>query len=401
VSEYKLSRQALFNRLIERQLSKEDVKNLIDWLSNDDLDAEASALILSHLKNEISGEQLDPEIFAVLKSKLPLILEKQESGAKRRFMFLRSGWVRYAAAIIIFLGVGAYFLLFNNSAQKQSETGEVVTNSQPDVQPGKEGAILTLDDGSTVILDNLDDGLITTQNGVNVLLNDGQLTYAIGNIVDKKEIAYNTMSTPKGRQFQLLLPDGSKVWLNAASSIRYPTVFTGTERKVDITGEVYFEVSANAKMPFRVKVNGETEIEVIGTHFNINAYTNEGNIRTTLLEGSIRISDHGEKVILKPGQQAQSGQASQLIKIFNDVNIERVMAWKNGVFNFQDATLEEVMRQLERWYDIDVVYEKGVPKLEFFGKMGRDLTLMEVLRGLQMSEVRCRIEDGRKLVVMP
>jgi ferric-dicitrate binding protein FerR (iron transport regulator) len=269
-----------------------------------------------------------------------------------------------------------------------------------DIEPGKEGAILTLDDGTTVLLDSMSNGLVATQNGTKVLLNDGQLTYSVDNSSQGK-LAYHTMTTPKGRQFQLQLPDGSKVWLNAASSIRYPVVFTGKGREVEVTGEVYFEISQNPNMPFRVTANGKTEIEVIGTHFNINAYTNEGNIRTTLLEGSVRISDHSEKIVLKPGQQAQSGQASDPIKIIDDVDVEKVMAWKNGVLNFQDATLEEVMRQLERWYDIDVIYEKGIPKLEFFGKMGRDLTLNEVLRGLQISEVRCRIEEGRRLVIMP
>ena len=272
-----------------------------------------------------------------------------------------------------------------------------------DVAPGKAGAILTLADGTTVVLDSLGNGLVATQNGAKVLLHNGQLAYNT-NGAAPAEMTYNTMATPKGRQFQLVLPDGTKVWLNAASSLRYPTAFAGSERTVEITGEAYFEVaklvssSTGQRVPFRVKVNNQTTIEVLGTHFNINSYDDEKTVNTTLLEGSVRIVSGAEKAILKPGQQAQAG-ASQ-IKIVPDANVEKVMAWKNGVFDFQDASLEEVMRELQRWYNIDVVYEKGIPQLEFIGKMGRDLTLANVLSGLEMSKVHFRIE-GRKLVVLP
>jgi ferric-dicitrate binding protein FerR (iron transport regulator) len=235
------------------------------------------------------------------------------------------------------------------------------------------------------------------------LLKNGQLLYNAGGPV-KGAVTYNTMTTPKGRQFQLVLPDGSKVWLNAASSLRYPTVFAGNERTVEVTGEAYFEVARNATKPFVVKVGHETEVQVLGTHFNINSYKDEANINTTLLEGSVRVLNKGKKALLKPGQSAQVAmQANQTagIKIVNDVDMEKVMAWKNGLFNFQDASLQEVMHQLERWYDIEVVYEKGAPEIEFVGKMERSLSLSEVLRGLQISEVHFRIEQGRRLVVMP
>jgi ferric-dicitrate binding protein FerR (iron transport regulator) len=198
------------------------------------------------------------------------------------------------------------------------------------------------------------------------------------------------------------LPDGSKVWMNAASSIHYPAVFTGKERIVEVTGELYFEVARNEKMPFKVKVNDDTQIEVIGTHFNINSYSNETTIYTSLLEGSVKITHGNEKVILKPGQQGQvpNDLVESSIKVVPDVDMDKVMAWKNGVFNFEDASLEEVMRQLERWYDIEVKYEKGVPPLEFVGKMGRDLKLSEVLRGLEVSEVHFTVE-GKIVIVKP
>jgi hypothetical protein len=273
-----------------------------------------------------------------------------------------------------------------------------------DIAPGKQGAILTLADGRTVVLDSLGNGVVASQGGTKVVLNNGRLAYNTEGAATA-EPAYNTMTTPKGRQFQVTLPDGTKVWLNAASSLRYPTAFTGKERTVDVTGEAYFEVApmlsgSGDRMPFIVKINDATQVQVLGTHFNINAYKDEATINTTLLEGSVRIVNGGEKAILRPGQQAQTGLSTR-IKIVADANVEKVMAWKNGVFDFQDATLEEVMRQLQRWYDIDVVYEKGIPKLEFIGKMGRDLSLAEVLGGLQLSKVHFRLEEGRRLVVLP
>lgn len=305
-----------------------------------------------------------------------------------------------AAAIIIIVGSLTYLNFFNNNKERSVSEYNAVSQ-HVDVDPGKDGAILTLSDGSKIVLDDLENGIIATQNGTKIILDEGILTYRI-NGSNPSATVYNTVSTPKGRQFHLQLPDGSKVWLNAASSLRYPTVFTGKERKVEITGEAYFEVARNTKMPFHVKLNNDTEVEVLGTHFNINSYENEGKINTTLLEGSVSIINGIEKKLLKPGQQAQiTQQAGSGIKIISQVDIDKVMAWKNGVFNFTDASLEEVMRQLERWYDIEIVYQTEIPDLEFFGKMGRDLTLTKVLRGLEMSKVHFRIEEGRRLVVLP
>ncbi|MDP4261735.1 MAG: FecR domain-containing protein [Bacteroidota bacterium] len=391
---------SLFNRLLEGELSPQDADALIKWLGSENLDPVAAELILAQLRQPVVQEQITPDILSALEAKLPAILGKPAEQPLRPIHYMKSLWLRYAAAVILLLGMGAYlWLLIRPSKQAQ---GDKIVSSKLDISPGRQGAILTLADGRTVVLDSIGNGLIATQNGTKVLLNDGQLTYNADRSA-VAAVAYNTMTTPKGRQFQLVLPDGTKVWLNAASSVRYPTVFTGNERKVEITGEAYFEVTKNAKMPFRVKVNDQTEIEVLGTHFNVNSYTNEASINTTLLEGSVQITNSGKKVVIKPGQQAQVAElpVQPGIKILSDVDVDKVMAWKNGVFNFQDATLKEVMRQLERWYDIEVVYEKGVPDLEFMGTMGRDLSLSDVLSGLKLSEVHFRIEEGRKLIVMP
>ncbi len=391
----------IFKRLLEGRVSPEEAEALIDWLSQDEQSPEAKALVLEQLRQVVGQDRVNEELRIRLEARLPAILGKEEPLPLVRPSRLL--WIRYSSVAAVLLLIGAGIYLFPTRRPVPS----VIAKAAPvknDIAPGKQGAILTLADGHTVVLDSLGNGLVASQGGTKVVLNNGQLAYNTEGAA-AAEPAYNTMTTPKGRQFQVTLPDGTKVWLNAASSLRYPTVFTGRERTVEVTGEAYFEVapmrSGNGdRMPFFVKINDATQVQVLGTHFNINAYKDETTVNTTLLEGSVRIVSGGEKAVLRPGQQAQTGLSAQ-INIVADANVEKVMAWKNGVFDFQDATLEEVMRQLQRWYNIDVVYEKGIPKLEFIGKMGRDLSLAEVLGGLQLSKVHFRLEEGRKLVVLP
>lgn len=398
MSDNKFHKEVLFNRLLEGNLTEHEIDALVQWLGTHEPDEEARRLILQQLqRGDTVSSDISPEIMARLEARLPLILATETKQPARLVSLLSRKWVRYAAAVFILAGLGLFYLLQPKTASNAQQVAE--QNVVNDVAPGKNGAILTLIDGSTVVLDSLGNGWLTTQSGTKVQLVNGQLVYEAG-AAPPVAVGYNTMTTPKGRQFQLVLPDGSKVWLNAASSIRYPIVFNGAERRVEITGEAYFEVAHHASKPFRVQVNNETEIEVLGTHFNINAYDNEESINTTLLEGAVRIKNNKQRIVLTPGQQAQvSGR--QAIKVVDDVDVDKVMAWKNGVFNFNDASLQEVMRQLERWYDIEVVYEKDVPPLEFYGKMGKDLSLTAVLSGLEKSNVHFRLEEGRRLVVLP
>ena len=294
-------------------------------------------------------------------------------------------------------------LFFLNKNGKQ----ETLVSKQQDILPGKEGAILTLADGTEVVLDSLGNGVVATQNGTQVVLNNGSLAYS--QEAGKTASVYNQLSTPKGRQFKLVLPDGTKVWLNAASSLRYPTVFNEISRQVEVTGEVFFEVAQNHRQPFYVNVNNQAQIRVLGTQFNVNAYSNETSIKTTLVDGGIQVRpgadyDSSSFVTLKPGQQAEIKPAGnktslQPVRLINNANTEKAIAWKNGLFNFEDATLEEVMRQVERWYDIDVVYEQGIPNIEFGGRMSNDMSLSGLLKSLKESEVHFRVE-GRKLIVM-
>lgn len=313
-------------------------------------------------------------------------------------------WVSVAAITLVVAGVGYYI----KSNKSKNDTTTVVTTTTPaDIPPGRDGAVLTLADGRQVVLDSLGNGVVATQNGAQVTLKDGALAYS--KEAGSTTPVYNNLTTPKGRQFQLILPDGSKVWLNAASSLRYPTVFVGNERKVDVNGEVYFEVAKNPSMPFKVSIAapaggpGGSEIEVLGTQFNVNAYSNETAVRTTLVEGSLKVVNRPSNanttsVVLTPGKQAVITTDSR-VKVA-DADVDKVVAWKRGIFNFEDASLEEVMRQIERWYDIQVVYEKNVPDIKFGGKMSNDVSLQGLLKSLQESDVHFRLE-GRKLIVLP
>lgn len=319
-------------------------------------------------------------------------------------------WKRWAAAAAVVLVVASGMYMWWG---ERSAPAKPVFTEARDVDPGKEGAVLTLADGTQVVLDSMGNGWATAQNGTRVLLKDGQLAYDPADEGDGT-IAYNTMTTPRGRQFRIILPDGTRVWLNAASSVYYPTAFTGEVRSVRVTGEAYFEVAsykADAKRknwPFIVDVDGRAEVKVLGTHFNISAYGNEAAMQTTLLEGAVKVAlpagtGTRREVTLRPGQQARidNKAATGNITVVKDADLTKVMAWKEGVFNFEDVGLEEAMRQLERWYDIDVVYEKGIPDIYFFGKISRNMPLKNILKMLEESEVRFRLEEGRRLVVMP
>jgi transmembrane sensor len=301
-----------------------------------------------------------------------------------RVHFLRKWWWA-AAAILFVIGVGAY--LFNPSTPQNRQ--EAAATDLIDVGPGTNGAILTLADGRKVILDSMGNGLVASERGANVVLQNGQLTYdRTGNV--NGEMVYNTISTPRGRQFRITLPDATQVWLNAESSIRFPTVFSGAARHVQITGEVYFEVNHNNK-PFRVAAE-KALVEVLGTHFNVNAYANESGINTTLLQGSVRVmqDDNARKaVVIQPGQQAQISQSgSGEIKVIDNANIDKIIAWKNGAFNFEGSGIKEVMRQLERWYDIKVEYKNTSANFIFRGGMYRNVNLSDVLDVLKEMGVK-------------
>lgn len=310
--------------------------------------------------------------------------------------FSRYRWA--AAAAILLLIVSSVFVFIN---RKETNT-TVAKNTQPQQQqdrlPGGDRAVLTLADGSSIVLDSAGNGMLAQQGTTKIIKKeDGQLLYnSSDNATDA--VAYNLLQTPRGGQYKITLPDGSKVWLNAASSLKYPVVFSGKERKVEITGEAYFEIAKDAARPFKVQLN-QMEVEVLGTHFNINSYTDEETISTTLLEGRVKVTTASENKFLQPGQQAQL-KSSGTMKIVNDVNLEETVAWKDGNFQFENSDIKSVMRQLARWYDVEVSYQGNISK-HFIGGISRNVKLSQVLSMLQQTgEVRFIIE-GKKIIVMP
>ncbi len=308
---------------------------------------------------------------------------------------------RMAATIAIIFSVGLFAWFQYNTVHLRNENRlvQVKEFEKNDILPGTNKAILTFDDGSKVILDTSKNGNLAKQGATNILKPEkGQLVYQSNKVTSNRPM-YNTVTTPNGGQYQIVLSDGTKVWMNAASSLRFPMVFVGKERKVEMTGEVYFEVAKNAKMPFKVITNGQ-EVEVLGTHFNVMAYQNEKAIKTTLLEGSVKVTKDNHSAVLQPGQQSKVGFTNGIFRTLNDVSLDEELAWKNGNFQFNNTSLETIMRQLERWYDVEVQYIGKVPDEHFTGKLPRNTNLSNVLKILSMSEIQFKIE-GKKIIITP
>ncbi|WP_183560394.1 FecR family protein [Mucilaginibacter sp. SP1R1] len=336
-------------------------------------------------------EQLSVEEAAALENYLKQRIEcRIAKKEKRAVPFYQKTIFRAAAAILVFLSVGAYFI----TSRKPQQISYSKIHKQ-DIAPGGNRAVLTLADGSKIVLENSKNGTVSKQGNIIVAKADSQLTYRAVSTAGNK-IAFNTIATPKGGQYNLVLSDGTKVKLNAASSLKYPATFTGTERKVELTGEAYFEVAKNKAMPFKVKAAGQV-VEVLGTHFNINAYADESTIKTTLLEGSVKVSAGTNIGFLKPGQQA-SAQTDGSIKITNNVDIDEIMAWKDEMFQFNGADIQTIMRQVARWYDVDVEFRGKLPSDLYRGKISRNVNVSQVLKILELSGINFIIE-GRKIIV--
>jgi transmembrane sensor len=318
-----------------------------------------------------------------------------ESTPIRRLPVFRRQSVWWAAAVFILLASGAW-LWFSRSSRAP---GPIQTLSLAhDALPGGNRALLTLANGSRITLDSAANGTLTQQGNASVTkLANGRLAYTALPGAPAQTL-YNILSTPRGGQYQLILPDGTKVWLDAASSIRYPTAFTASDRQVSITGQAYFEVAHDKRKPFSVLAAG-TEIRDIGTAFNINAYADELAERVTLVEGSVAVSQHGRRLILQPGQQAQVSMDD--LELAKNPDIDAALAWKNGKFQFGDAAdISEIMRQLARWYDVDVEY-KGMPSGHIGGTISRDINVSQVFKMLEMTGTVKFIIDGKKVTVMP
>ncbi|MEO6683363.1 MAG: FecR domain-containing protein [Ginsengibacter sp.] len=394
----KFTQIGLLKRFLDNTITTAEAEELFAWLRTTSFedDSDVAQIMDAYYQNSFA-ETATPDL-QTNREHLDKLLKTINADEKKQVtpvIRMNKKWWMAAASIIILLGVGSFFIYLNNS-QPPIEITKTLLN---DIAPGGNVATLTLSDGSTISLDSANNGSLAQQGQSTIIkLEDGQLAYeenAHNTVL--KEVQYNTVSTPRGGQYQLVLADGSKVWLNAASSIRFPAAFTGKERNVEITGEVYFEVAHNATKPFIVKAN-EVDIKVLGTSFNVNAYKDENLMKTTLLEGSVEVLMGKEKRFLKPGEQAVVNNNGQF-QLKSAPDLESVVAWKDGKFDFRDLDLKSIMRQMERWYGVEVIYKGDIPKEEFVGIISRDVNLSEIIKMLETAG-SSKFELNQKTVIV-
>ena len=317
-----------------------------------------------------------------------------EPHTKRRIVRHLVGYAA-AAVLIVLAGTSWWWLEHRGKPDQGTVVGTAINN---DVAPGKNAAVLTLSGGKRIVLDSAADGLLARQGSTRIQKKpNGLLEYVpAGGVI---EIKYNTLTTPRGGQYELTLPDGTNVWLNASSSITYPTVFAGKDRTVEVTGEAYFEVAHRADQPFRVKV-GDELIEDLGTAFDVNAYADEPGIATTLVSGSVRVHSGKQSLLLSLGEQAL-GTPDGALTVDDKVDVDKTIAWKAGKFIFDRDDLPVILRQLSRWYDVGIQYQGSVPAGHFSGVISRNRNLSQVLDMLKATNnIHFTIED-KTIVILP
>lgn len=332
------------------------------------------------------------------------LLEYQRIPRINSFVTRKRFYVAAAAAFTI-LSFSLFYLFFSSSASRDKVAVQREQNTEAaadEIIPGGNKALLTLSDGSAIVLDSASNGTLGKQGNIKILkLNNGLLSYTGQEKNGSANTAiFNTISTPRGGQYQVTLSDGTKVWLNAASSIRFPVSFTGAERRVSVKGEAYFEVAHDQFRPFKVELN-TSEIEVLGTHFNVNAYDDEASVKTTLLEGKVKLTakDNASPFILLPGQQSAIDNDGN-ITLQKDADTEEAVAWIHGNFQFKSAELQTVLRQISRWYDVDIEY-KGNLNPYFTGQLPRSESVYTVFKHLSMTGTVHFTIEGRKVIVTP
>jgi transmembrane sensor len=384
--------RSLFDKFQQKACTEADVRKLTAYAADDRFRAVWQEM-LEQVNVEGTGEELysryQQPVDKVFSRLSFLTEELPEEKAVTAVRSLKHYWWA-AAAILLLLASGTWLLL------RQTPQQEIA--AVYDKAPGTEKAILTLADGTVVPLDSAGKQQLV-QGQTAIQQNGGTLQYKSD--ARTAITGYNTLTTPRGGQFRIVLPDGTAVWLNAATSLRYPTAFNGKERVVTLKGEAYFEVAKNPQQPFRVQIDDRAMVEVLGTNFNIHAYSDESPISTTLLDGKVVMMSSNapdRRVVLNPLQQAVADKDG--LELNKTVNIEQVMAWKNGMFNFDGLDLRAVLLQLSRWYDVEVVFEGKIPTRKFGGEIQRDLSLQQVLHILEKMDVKCRIENGNRLIVM-
>lgn len=385
--------KALYLKYLQNEHTAEELDDLLSYFYKAKGETELSSIIKEELESESGDEmhQAVQSLLARLDHDLLLAINEREKQVTKRSLWFYRG---VAATIALVLGLSVFFYL---NIQNDPELKESIVST--DIAPGKNAATLVLPDGKTINLSDAKTGIV---------IDDSKLTYKDGSIVtsnsangqkntDELPIEELKVSTPRGGQYQIALPDGTQVWLNAASLLKFPSNFSSlNERKVELIGEAYFEVTENKQKPFIVK-SGEQEVRVLGTHFNVNSYADEASIKTTLIEGSVMVKARGEQVVLKPKQQAALKD-----KIYvQNVDVENEIAWKNGDFVFDSDDLESIMRKISRWYDVDVVYdEKPIKKMRFGGIVSRAKNISAVLKIMKSTgQVSFKVKDRRITVI--
>lgn len=399
MSQYNSRLSWLFHCYANGECTEAERKEFLTLAGLEENTAELQQLLSEAIDNSPAEKEINDERAGQLYGLILENVRSKERGdsiVKKMFPFRK---LAIAASILIVFGIGLYSFLLNSKSDKIAAV-TVVKNESTDIAPGRDNAILTLADGSTIVLDNAANGELAQEGNIKVLKVGGQISYA-GNEAAGNAI-YNTMSTARGNQYKLQLADGSKVWLNASSSIRFPAAFTSNERRVEITGEAYFEVAHNPSRPFIVKVASAAgtdggEVQVLGTHFNVNGYDDEEMVKTTLLEGAVKFIKNNNMQLLKPGQQARAAYQTPGINI-SQADVDKVVAWKNGFFQFDGDNIENILRQISRWYDIDVAYESEVSKETFSGIVSRNSNIGQVLKILEAGGVKFKLA-GRKIIV--
>ncbi|MNK49551.1 fec operon regulator FecR [compost metagenome] len=374
----------LYQKYIDGKCNTEEVKQLFDYEDS----------------FQLIDAQETTEDFA-LKTRISNRIEK-EIATKRSFKL----WYRYAAAAVVIVSIGV-FLTLKQSKEISIEEPKLANRVTKPVAKKIDTTVtvLTLADGTMVPLDEIKSGVLSEDDGLEIRkVKNGELSYHTSGQLIGNNKSLNRISIPKGATYKLTLADGTKVWLNAASSLSYPSHFSGDERLVELTGEAYFEVAKNERMPFKVKVRN-TEVRVLGTHFNVSSYAEDGPVRTVLLEGSVQLAYLGNQKLLKPGYQAVTeGNSSNII--LQKANTLQALSWKNGYFLFKENSIVEVMNQIARWYKVKVVYEDGVEGKLFGGIYDKSKNLEELLKGLELTGlVKFKIEEGvsseeRRVIVM-
>jgi ferric-dicitrate binding protein FerR (iron transport regulator) len=419
MSENQLKLQYLLNRLTNNEITRSEFDELFTLVNRSEYEEDIKAVLIEGLGNEPLPEAMEHEkLNTVLNSVITTgQLQERVQAPVRHMIFLKR--LAAVAAIVLLVGAGIWFGLVRTPQKELVTNNKTTTLTKDDVGPGGNKAILTLGDNSTIVLDNAANGQLAQEGTTSVMKSkDGLISYSPTGGSERGEAFWNTLTTPRGGQYQLVLPDGSKVWLNAASSIKFPAVFTGNERKVEMTGEVYFEVASlrlrsGKKMPFKVTIPGGAAVEVLGTHFNINAYPDETSLKTTLLEGSVKVRQwsmvNGQSgparsaefsVVLKPGEQAVQTRAHLPFTIDHSPDLDQVMAWKNGLFHFENVDIKTIMRQISRWYDIEVEYKGTIKNEPLIIEIPRNTNLSDVLKVLETTtELQFKVE-GKKVIVM-